>query len=969
MLTSCARRLRRTRAGGDAGVTLMELVVSMTLMTIIGSMAMTFFVGMNTATSKTTSVNQSTAGARTVLDSWTALLRVADSTVAPGSASGRILMVTPTEITFYADVNNRTCSSTCSAVSNPTKIDLSLAGGQLVEKRYTYSSGAYPSTPTTTDVLASGASASGWLFTPYVNGNPPTFTAQNLCPGGSSRVRAPERPAPMRSRHHRAYRHRVLDPAHDQRRTAVVRGLRRTPGGDLMSRLQRMRADGEEGFALLFVLMVTTVIMLGVTTALVVTANNVIPARHSQDTTVATAAAEAGLQRYVAYLNAKCITFDSAACSNINGTPYSATVSGADSAGTATFTRQVLNPSTYLSDGFLRVKSTGFFSGGSRTLTADLIGKPNPLRFTSMSGYEAQGSAFLNSYYPARSIKVTTAAAVAAANNTTAVLSPGSVVTWNSPSSAPNGWDDSICDRLYYDLPGVPGRYTIKSTLRATMPIGADWAESGNDGTLYQPCETTFTTGMTFNGPMYTLDAPYLSYGLGGTVGTNGPVFKTPAAETYPPVSTGWAKTAAPGWSATPYHSFPFIGGDPSSLSSTPNGPNSTIQNLTWSLTLPVNADQAKAGATCIYTGPTRITVSGATATIVSPLTATSAGACYTNTDATITGTGITSAQVPVATTSIYVANAGDVTNPRPPRPRARSSASPTAWPTPRRPPRRRLRSGRLSGPPTPRAGQRSRRCRRTRRTSSASSPPPHRAAPRRPGPGSRRKAAALLTAFTPTASLTTDLKTVVDNTFAYYNTPWTNAAGAPTTGTLGQYRYVVTPSASDTTVTPATGCPVAPGTTTGLTNASLAAPTSDALLGQRTNGTESQTVTCAETQATSTVARQLYGCYVNASGFLDATTTNAGTCSGVETAKWSGGQIASAATLGRAVLGDRQPLRAEHDVRGDRPGHEFLPGQRRHHAVQDLGRGQHRRARRRVHRGHRRSPAASASSPRTTSS
>ena len=185
MLTACVRRLRRTRAGGDAGVTLMELVVSMTLMTIIGSMAMTFFVGMNTATSKTTSVNQSTAGARTVLDSWTALLRVADSTVAPGSAAGRVLMVTPTEITFYADVNNRTCSSTCTAVSNPTKVDLSLAGGQLVEKRYTYSGGAYPSTPTTTDVLASGASASGWLFTPYVNGNPPTFTAQNLCPGGS----------------------------------------------------------------------------------------------------------------------------------------------------------------------------------------------------------------------------------------------------------------------------------------------------------------------------------------------------------------------------------------------------------------------------------------------------------------------------------------------------------------------------------------------------------------------------------------------------------------------------------------------------------------------------------------------------------------------------------------------------------------------------------------------------------------
>ena len=186
MLTALAPRLHRVRQGDDAGTTLMELVVSMTLMTIIGSMAMIFFVSMNTATGKTSGVNQSTAGARTVLDSWTSLLRVADSTIAPGSAAGRILLLTPTEITFYADVNNRTCSSTCSAEANPTKIDLSLAGGQLVEKRYVYSGGAYPSTPTTTDVLASGASASGWLFTPYVNGNPPTATTPNLCPAGTA---------------------------------------------------------------------------------------------------------------------------------------------------------------------------------------------------------------------------------------------------------------------------------------------------------------------------------------------------------------------------------------------------------------------------------------------------------------------------------------------------------------------------------------------------------------------------------------------------------------------------------------------------------------------------------------------------------------------------------------------------------------------------------------------------------------
>jgi type II secretory pathway pseudopilin PulG len=188
MLTSLTGRLRRTRERSDAGITLVEMVVSMSLMTIIGSMAVTFFVGMNRASTATTDANLSTAGARTVLDSWTSLLRVADSPTKPGDAGGRIVTITPTEIQFYADVNNRACSSTCGAATHPTKVDLSLTSGSLVEKRFVYANGAYPSTPTSTDTLASGASTSGWLFTPYVNGNPPTPTLPALCPGGTAGI-------------------------------------------------------------------------------------------------------------------------------------------------------------------------------------------------------------------------------------------------------------------------------------------------------------------------------------------------------------------------------------------------------------------------------------------------------------------------------------------------------------------------------------------------------------------------------------------------------------------------------------------------------------------------------------------------------------------------------------------------------------------------------------------------------------
>jgi hypothetical protein len=652
------------------------------------------------------------------------------------------------------------------------------------------------------------------------------------------------------------------------------------------ARLRSLHQTDDSGFALVYVLLVCTVITLAVTMSLVVTGSNVVPAVHATDNAEATGAAEAGLQRYLAFLSANCTTFNTTACSSINGTPVTSTVAGGDGLGSSTFTTTVLNPSTYIADGFLRVRSVGTSNTGTRTLIADMAGSPGLLRYTYFSKYETLSSNFLTNYYGTRTVAMVNdakgTAAVAAANNATVPVTAGSTVGWTAPSSltSPYGYDTSVCDKLYYDdasNSGTSGRATIEANSRTSLPTGTDWAETGTNGSLFLPCQIAFTTGQSFNGPVYTRDEPYLSAGVPGGAG---PKFTVSAGDLAGGLLALGTSYTPPG-GGNVYHSFPIIGGSPNGASTT-NGINTYAKKLS----LPTSASDALAGATCVYTGPTRITVSGATATIMSPLTAAGSSTCNKNTSS-LSGTGVTSAQVPIATTSIYVQNVGSgssgtyATSANPIFSLSSGTADPSSSAT----------TSTVAGTSnwssyTPGAAcgtvattdQKSFECAlATGATSGATYT----------WAALQTKASALMTAYTPTSSLTNDLTAVVDNTLGYYNVPWTNAATAPTTGTLNTYRYKITPAASDTTVTPAVGCPVTAGTTTGLTNASLAAPTGDAFLASQGAGTESKTVTCAETTSTATVVRQTYGCYNILLGTYDSATTSAMSCNGLESAKW----------------------------------------------------------------------------------
>jgi hypothetical protein len=151
----------------DAGMTLAEIVVASALTIVIGTMATTFFVAAIRTTSRVTLANQETSDARTTLDSWTSLLRLA-GWLDPNTMADRFEEITPTKIVFYANLNNR--STTDQTVGAPTKVALFLddrgsGTGQLVEIVFQ----ADNTTPLSVRQLGFQAAATNgaWIFTPF----------------------------------------------------------------------------------------------------------------------------------------------------------------------------------------------------------------------------------------------------------------------------------------------------------------------------------------------------------------------------------------------------------------------------------------------------------------------------------------------------------------------------------------------------------------------------------------------------------------------------------------------------------------------------------------------------------------------------------------------------------------------------------------------------------------------------------
>ena len=82
------------------------------------------------------------------------------------------------------------------------------------------------------------------------------------------------------------------------------------------TRARLMRDDAEDGFMMIYVLMISTIITVLVGSTLVVAASSVVPAVRAAYNQAAYAAAQGGLQAFVAYADTNCADANSsvAAC-------------------------------------------------------------------------------------------------------------------------------------------------------------------------------------------------------------------------------------------------------------------------------------------------------------------------------------------------------------------------------------------------------------------------------------------------------------------------------------------------------------------------------------------------------------------------------------------------------------------------------------------------------------------------------
>lgn len=465
----------------------------------------------------------------------------------------------------------------------------------------------------------------------------------------------------------------------------------------MINRLRALRRS-DDGQSLIFVLLIGVLTMLMLGTASVALVSQIGPSGASVDSGAALAAAEAGIDDFVATVNRRCPPTDGFYCGWLttgvtsDGSVADPTndvgtlVAGSDGTGTReSFYWKV----AFATSGFARVVSTGQVPTGkaspkyrTKTLVADVDATPSFNNFQYYTKYETYPADFVNSFFAPRTVQVTSSSAASGS----AVSGPG-LLTWNgtctyvsttaTPTCDPNH-DTSICNDLYYPSDG-PGRGTdVKWNNAVRRPSAAVQAAMGTDSSFayyaetgtFQPtsgppvaevhndtCDSSFEPNMVMSGPIYSQDAYLIDRGKDtGNSQNSMPVFNDYAYSMWNGVINGVQQPLdVNGGYDRPYP--------------TTDGQISTTLNpapvyTTRELDLPSDDSDAKGLATCTYTGPTRIKISGAFAYITSPGTPTApsppgAAYCYQSTGsfAGVGGGGVVNAQVPIQDTLIYVQN------------------------------------------------------------------------------------------------------------------------------------------------------------------------------------------------------------------------------------------------------------------------------------------------------------------------
>ena len=486
--------------------------------------------------------------------------------------------------------------------------------------------------------------------------------------------------------------------------------------------LARLRRE-DTGQSLVLVMMISILAMLMLTTATTALTGQIRPARASVDSGEATAAAQAGLENFLSWVNTHCPPTDGFECASLTTgltnkagitdplNQQGVVITGGDG---ATSVESYWWKVTFATSGLARVKSVGQVPTGLtnpkyriKTLVADVDASPSFNNFQYYTKYETYSAEFVNSFYRSRSVQVTSGANL----NGTSISSkskPG-VLQWvgtckyvntsTTPSCDPNHSTD-ICDDLYYPTGAGPGRGTNtawnntsrrpSAATQNAMGTDSSFAYFSENGT-YTPssgsassvthddtCDSSMEPNMVMNGPVYSQDAYLVDRGKDtGKSKNSEPNFDAAAYTVWNGSINGTQQPL--GVNGGYDRAYPGTDGE---ATLTDNYPAASSGSMVFpiyqskALELPEDAAEALPMAQCVYTGPTRIKISGNTARITSPLTPAGTSACYQSTGSytnvntldslgqstTDPSGGVINALVPLSRTLIYVKNPTSIT-------------------------------------------------------------------------------------------------------------------------------------------------------------------------------------------------------------------------------------------------------------------------------------------------------------------
>jgi Tfp pilus assembly protein PilX len=387
----------------------------------------------------------------------------------------------------------------------------------------------------------------------------------------------------------------------------------------IFRRLRRVH-PGEGGFAMILVLGFALVLTIVASFVGLYTMASLDSSRHEQDSVVALSAAEAGVDDYLARLNANSTYWQSVDCTNpaLQG-PKAGTNSCGWTSGTA--------------PGWAVVADAKNPEGQACSTT------PTPAECPRFH-YDIDTSS-------------------TPTNGTITITSTGSSGPFNSAGQSlgttrtvqeilkEQGFEDYLYFTNYEDLdPSNPAIYGTTNSTTVSECSQYHWA--GRNDSSTSPCVLArFVTGDTINGPLHTNDTMLMqgSPAFNGVVETSDPNCRT---QPYSSANCWWTQaSASPSFAKSPAY-VPVMPLPPS---------NSALKAQ-------VTSGQSNGTPGCLYTGPTRIQFnSNGTMTVYSPYTTTVNSGC-----GTAPWKANTAQTVNVPTNNvIYVQNVPSTQQPQPP--------------------------------------------------------------------------------------------------------------------------------------------------------------------------------------------------------------------------------------------------------------------------------------------------------------